>query len=48
MKTWKIELIGNNYPTTITVNATDEATARSLIMKFERCPERSILSIKEA
>jgi hypothetical protein len=47
MKTWKIELIGDNYPTTITVNATDEATARTLIMKFERCPERSILSIRE-
>lgn len=47
MKTWKIELIGDNYPTTIIVSATDEATARSLIMKFERCPARSILSIKE-
>jgi hypothetical protein len=29
------------------MNATDEDTARSLIMKIENCPARSILSIKE-
>ena len=47
MKTWEIALNTDNYRTTMVVNATDEASARDLIMMIERCPARSILSIKE-
>jgi predicted transcriptional regulator len=47
MKTWEIQLNHDNYQTTLIMNATDEDTARSLIMKMENCPARSILSIKE-
>ncbi len=44
MKIWKIKI---NRVKVFTINATDEATARAIIMKIENCPARSILSIKE-
>ena len=47
MKTWEIELNHDDYRTTLIINARDENTARSLIMEIERCPARSILSIRE-
>ena len=48
MKSYEIQLHHDNGQVTVTVNAEDESAARALIMNVEKCPARSITSIKEA
>jgi len=47
MKTWEIQLNHDHGHTTLIVQAADALSAKMLAMTIERCPARSILSIKE-
>lgn len=48
MKFYEITLNHDNGQATVIVTAEDESAALSLIMNVEKCPARSITSIKEA
>ena len=48
MMFFEIKLNHDNGQATVMVTAEDESAARALVMNVEKCPARSITSIKEA
>ena len=48
MKFYEVKLKHDSGHITITVVAENKKAARELIMRVEKCPARSITSIKEA